>query len=121
MNIKIKGYLSQIGALKITSIDFDEISNNPFFCPDVSIVSDIEHLIDTLRKEGDSTGAKIEVSVMNLPVGLGEPVFDKLEADLAKALMSINAVKGFEVGRGFGLVDSKGSESRDEMLSLIHI
>ena len=102
LNIKIKGYLSQIGALKITAIDFDEISNNPFFCPDVSIVSDIEHLIDTLRKEGDSTGAKIEVYVMNLPVGLGEPVFDKLEADLAKALMSINAVKGFEVGRGFG-------------------
>ena len=101
--------------MKITSIDFDEINNNPFFCPDRSIVSDIEHLIDTLRKEGDSTGAKIEVSVMNLPVGLGEPVFDKLEADLAKALMSINAVKGFEVGRGFGLVDSKGSESRDEM------
>ena len=115
LNIKIRGYLSQIGALKITSIDFDEINNNPFFCPDGSIVSDIEHLIDTLRKEGDSTGAKIEVSVMNLPVGLGEPVFDKLEADLAKALMSINAVKGFEVGRGFGLVDSKGSESRDEM------
>ena len=115
LNIKVTGYLSQIGSLKIKSIDLSEINNNPFFCPDKDILKDIENLIDQLRKEGDSIGAKIEVVVSNLPVGLGEPVFDKLEADLAKGLMSINAVKGFEVGKGFDLVSAKGSESRDEM------
>ena len=115
LNIKVTGYLSQIGSLKIKSIDLSEINNNPFFCPDKDILKDIENLIDQLRKEGDSIGAKIEVVVSNLPVGLGEPVFDKLEADLAKGLMSINAVKGFEVGKGFDLVVAKGSESRDEM------
>ena len=115
LNIRVTGYLSQIGSLKIKSIDLSEINNNPFFCPDKDILKDIENLIDQLRKEGDSIGAKIEVVVSNLPVGLGEPVFDKLEADLAKGLMSINAVKGFEVGKGFDLVVAKGSESRDEM------
>ena len=115
LNIKVTGYLSQIGSLKIKSIDLSEINNNPFFCPDKDILKDIENLIDQLRKEGDSIGAKIEVVVSNLLVGLGEPVFDKLEADLAKGLMSINAVKGFEVGKGFDLVVAKGSESRDEM------
>jgi chorismate synthase len=115
LNVKVTGYLSQIGSLKIKSIDLSEINNNPFFCPDKDILKDIENLIDQLRKEGDSIGAKIEVVVSNLPVGLGEPVFDKLEADLAKGLMSINAVKGFEVGKGFDLVVAKGSESRDEM------
>ena len=115
LNISVTGYLSQIGSLKIKSIDLSEINNNPFFCPDKDILKDIENLIDKLRKEGDSVGAKIEVVVSNLPVGLGEPVFDKLEADLAKGLMSINAVKGFEVGKGFDLVSAKGSESRDEM------
>jgi len=115
LNIQITGYLSQIGPIKINNFDKKEISKNPFFCPDTNILKDIEKLIDKLRKEGDSTGARIEVSVSNMPVGLGEPVFDKLEADLAKAMMSINAVKGFELGGGFSLVDSKGSESRDEM------
>ena len=115
LNISVTGYLSQIGSIKINSIDLSEINNNPFFCPDKNVLKDIENLIDKLRKEGDSVGAKIEVVVSNLPVGLGEPVFDKLEADLAKGLMSINAVKGFEVGKGFDLVSAKGSESRDEM------
>ena len=115
LDIKIKGYLSQIGPIKINKIDLDQIDKNPFFCPDVDVLEDIENLIDSLRNEGDSTGAKIEICATNLPIGLGEPVFDKLEADLAKALMSINAVKGFEIGKGFDLVDAKGSESRDEM------
>ena len=115
LNISVTGYLSQIGSIKINSIDLGEINNNPFFCPDKNVLKDIENLIDKLRKEGDSIGAKIEVVVSNLPVGLGEPVFDKLESDLAKGLMSINAVKGFEVGKGFDLVSAKGSESRDEM------
>ena len=115
LGIKIKGYLSQIGPIKISNIDMNQIDKNPFFCPDVDVLEDIENLIDSLRKQGDSTGAKIEVCATNLPIGLGEPVFDKLEADLAKGLMSINAVKGFEIGKGFGLVNAKGSESRDEM------
>ena len=115
LNIKILGYLSQIGPIKIGEIDPAQIDQNPFFCPDINVLKDIENLIDNLRENGDSTGAKIEVSVTNLPIGLGEPVFDKLEADLAKGLMSINAVKGFEVGKGFDLISSRGSESRDEM------
>ena len=114
-DIEITGYLSQIGDIKISNFDVNQINENPFFSPDREVLEDIENLIDKLRKEGDSIGAKIEVSVSNMPVGLGEPVFDKLEADLAKGLMSINAVKGFEVGKGFGLVSAKGSEVRDEM------
>ena len=114
-DIEITGYLSQIGDIKISNFDLNQINENPFFSPDTEVLEDIENLIDKLRKEGDSIGAKIEVSVSNMPVGLGEPVFDKLEADLAKGLMSINAVKGFEVGKGFGLVSAKGSEVRDEM------
>ena len=115
LGINIRGYLSQIGSIKVSNIDFEQINQNPFFCPDSEILLDIENLIDELREDGDSVGAKIDISVSNMPVGLGEPVFDKLEADLAKGLMSINAVKGFEIGKGFGLVASKGSESRDEM------
>ena len=115
LNVKICGYLSQIGSIKISDFDADEIDRNPFFCPDSEIVPSIENLIDKLRRDGDSVGAKIEVSISNLPSGLGEPVFDKLEADLAKGLMSINAVKGFEIGKGFDLISSKGSEVRDEM------
>ena len=117
LDIKIIGYLSQIGSITISNFDSSQISLNPFFCPDPEVLTSIEDLIDQLRKDGDSVGAKIEVSVSNMPIGLGEPVFDKLEADLAKGLMSINAVKGFEIGKGFDLIHSKGSESRDEMTS----
>ena len=113
--INITGYLSQIGPVKISEVDFTQVDKNPFFCPDSKVLVEIETLIDKLRKEGDSVGAKIEVAVENMPIGLGEPVFDKLEADLAKGLMSINAVKGFEIGKGFDLIESKGSEVRDEM------
>ena len=113
--IGIKGYLSQIGTIEVNKIDLTQVDKNPFFCPDSEVLEDIETLIDNLRKEGDSIGAKIEVTVSNMPIGLGEPVFDKLEADLAKGLMSINAVKGFEIGKGFGLIASKGSDARDEM------
>ena len=115
LGINIVGYLSQIGSIKVSNIDIEQINQNPFLCPDSEILLDIENLIDELREDGDSIGANIDISVSNMPVGLGEPVFDKLEADLAKGLMSINAVKGFEIGKGFGLVASKGSESRDEM------
>ena len=85
LDIKIIGYLSQIGSISISNFDSSQISQNPFFCPDPEILTSIEDLIDQLRKDGDSVGAKIEVSVSNMPIGLGEPVFDKLEADLAKA------------------------------------
>ena len=113
--IEIHGYLKQIGELSITSIDFSEVNKNPFFCPDKSLVPEIEKYIDALRSEGDSVGAKIQINAKNMPLGLGEPVFDKLDADLAKALMSINAVKGVEVGEGMDVAGSKGSDSRDEI------
>ena len=113
--IEINGYLSQIGSLKVEEIDLNEIDNNPFFCPDKNMTPKIEKLIDKLREEGDSIGAKITVSVTNLPPGLGEPVFDKRDAEIAKALMGINAVKGVEIGLGFSVIETKGSESRDEM------
>ena len=87
------------------------------FCPDKGLIKELELLIDDLRKEGDSVGAQISIAVKNMPLGLGEPVFDKLDADIAKAMMSINAVKGVELGGGFSLVESKGSEVRDEMAS----
>ena len=113
--IEIHGYLKQIGELSITSIDFSEVNQNPFFCPDKSLVPEIEKYIDLLRSEGDSVGAKIQINAKNMPLGLGEPVFDKLDADLAKALMSINAVKGVEIGEGMAVAGSKGSDSRDEI------
>jgi len=113
--IEIHGYLKQIGELSIASIDLSEVNKNPFFCPDKSLVPEIEKYIDALRSEGDSVGAKIQINAKNMPLGLGEPVFDKLDADLAKALMSINAVKGVEVGEGMDVAGSKGSDSRDEI------
>jgi len=113
--IEINGYLKQIGELNISTIDFSEINRNPFFCPDKALVPEIEKYIDNLRSEGDSVGAKIQINARNMPLGLGEPVFDKLDADLAKALMSINAVKGVEIGEGMAVAGSKGSDSRDEI------
>ncbi|HIE50044.1 MAG TPA: chorismate synthase [Gammaproteobacteria bacterium] len=113
--IEIHGYLKQIGELSIASVDFSEVNKNPFFCPDKSLVPEIEKYIDILRSDGDSVGAKIQINATNMPLGLGEPVFDKLDADLAKALMSINAVKGVEVGEGMAVAGSKGSDSRDEI------
>jgi len=113
--ISVKGFLSEIGTLKVSSIDLNEINNNPFFCPDKNLVKEIAHLIDILRDEGDSIGARISVNVSGMPTGLGEPVFDKLDAELAHGLMSINAVKGIEIGNGFSVISEKGSEHRDEI------
>lgn len=113
--IEITGYLSQMGSVKIEQVDFAEISNNPFNCPDASKVKEMEELINSLRKAGDSTGARITVTANNMPVGLGEPVFNELDADIAKAMMSINAVKGVEIGAGFDSVSQLGSEHRDEL------
>lgn len=111
--IEIRGYLSQLGPIAIDSVDLDEVENNPFFCPDASKVGEMEEYMAALSKEGNSIGARITVCASNVPVGLGEPIFDRLDADIAKALMSINAVKGVEIGAGFESVVQKGSEHRD--------
>ncbi|MEN8261732.1 MAG: chorismate synthase [Pseudomonadota bacterium] len=114
-DIEIRGYLAQLGPIKIERVCWDEVENNPFFCPDPTKVSDMESYMDALRKEGNSIGARINVVAKGVPPGLGEPIFDRLDADLAYALMSINAVKGVEIGGGFACVESKGTEFRDEM------
>ena len=117
LGIEIKGYLSQIGTLRLGCEDLSFVNKNPFFCADENKVGEIETLMDDLRRSGDSIGAKISVLAANVPPGLGEPVFDKLEADLAHGLMSINAVKGVELGSGFASIAQKGSEHRDSMTS----
>ncbi|UAJ65516.1 chorismate synthase [Candidatus Schneideria nysicola] len=116
-NIKIQGFLSQIGPIRCELKDWDQIEKNPFFCPDPSQLELIDQLIRKLKKSGDSIGAKVTVLAENVPAGLGEPVFDRLDADLAHALMSINAVKGVEIGDGFTVVSKYGSENRDEITS----
>ena len=113
--ISIRGYLSQLGPIKAEQIDLDEVENNPFFCPDASKIKEMEEYMTALSKEGNSIGARINVVASGVPAGLGEPVFDKLDADLAAALMSINAVKGVEIGAGFASVEQKGTEHRDEI------
>ena len=112
---QITGYLSQLGPICIESVDFTVIEQNPFFCPDLSKVKEMEDYITVLSKEGNSVGARINVQASNVPAGLGEPIFDRLDADIAKALMSINAVKGVEIGSGFSSVSQKGTEHRDEI------
>ncbi|QCI15789.1 chorismate synthase [Buchnera aphidicola] len=113
--ITIRAYLSAMGNIKCSFKNWEEVEKNPFFCSDIEKVLKLETLIKNLKKSGDSIGAKITVLAENVPVGLGEPVFDRLDADLAHALMSINAVKGVEIGDGFSVVNQKGSEHRDEM------
>ena len=110
----IHGHLAQIGHLAFDVVDPNAVDENPFFCPDPAAVEDIAALIDALRRDGDSVGAKVTVVAANVPVGLGEPVFNKLDADLASALMGVNAVKGVEFGAGFASVRQRGSEHRDE-------
>ena len=112
---QVRGYLSQLGPIKIDTVDYAEIEQNPFFCPDLTKVSQMEEYMAALGKEGNSIGARITVIARNVPVGLGEPIFDRLDAEIAKALMSINAVKGVEIGAGFDSIEQKGSEHRDEI------
>ena len=113
--ITITAYLAQLGPICSETLDFQEINNNAFFCPDASKVSQMEAMIHQLRKDGDSIGAKITGIAIGAPPGLGEPVFDRLDADLAHSLMSINAVKGVEIGKGFSAIEQRGSEHRDEL------
>jgi chorismate synthase len=114
-NIEIIGFLQQMGEIVVRFEDEEEINNNPFFCPNKSQVTDLEECIDNLRGLGNSIGARVGVYARGVPVGLGEPVFDKLDAVLASAMMSINAVKGVEIGAGFNVIKQLGSEHRDEM------
>jgi len=115
--IVVEGCLLQMGDISVANIDWSEVTNNPFFCPDASVVGEMEALIDKLRRDGDSVGAKIMVTARGMFAGLGEPVFDKLDANIARAMMSINAVKGVEIGAGFLSVTQRGTEHRDEMTS----
>jgi chorismate synthase len=113
--VVVRGYLTQIGEIEIPFKSWDVVNDNPFFAADASVVAALEDYMDALRKSGDSVGAKLTVVAENVPVGLGEPVYDRLDAEIAYALMSINAVKGVEIGAGFGCVTQKGSEHGDEM------
>jgi chorismate synthase len=113
--VKIRGYLSQLGPIRIEQVDWHEIERNPFFCPDASKVAEMVTFMDALRKSGDSIGARLTVVAEGVPPGWGEPVFDRLDADIAHALMSINAVKGVEIGDGFACVEARGTDYRDEI------
>ncbi|OCG59383.1 chorismate synthase [Gilliamella sp. Nev5-1] len=115
LGVTIRGYLAQMGDVKCELKDWQQVEQNPFFCADESKLKELDQLLRALKKEGDSIGAKVCIVAENVPVGLGEPVFDKLDAELAHALMSINAVKGVEIGDGYAVVNKRGSENRDEI------
>ncbi|MDH5571639.1 MAG: chorismate synthase [Gammaproteobacteria bacterium] len=115
LGIEVRGYMAQLGPIKAEAFDWNEVGNNAFFFPDASKVNELEAYMDALRKEGNSVGARINVVATGVPPGLGEPIYDRLDAELAHSLMSINAVKGVEIGAGFESVVQKGTEHRDEM------
>ena len=110
-----RGCMSQLGELAIPFESWDHVPNNPFFAANASMLPTLEAYMDTLRRDGDSCGARIEVVAEQVPIGLGEPIYDKLDAEIAYALMGINAVKGVEIGAGFKSVAQKGSEHGDEL------
>ncbi len=113
--ITIQGWMSQLGPIRIPFVDAAQIGQNPFFAPDAAIVPQLEEYMDALRKSGDSVGAKISVAATGVPPGWGEPVYARLDAEIAYAMMGINAVKGVEIGDGFASIEQKGSEHGDEM------
>ncbi|MEJ2514583.1 MAG: chorismate synthase [Gammaproteobacteria bacterium] len=115
LGVEIRGWLSQLGPIRLDPVDLDTVDDNPFFCADPSRVAELEAYMNALWKEGDSIGARVDVEATGVPPGLGEPVFDKLDADIAHAMMGINAVKGVEIGAGFASVAQKGTEHRDEI------
>lgn len=115
LGIEVKGYLAQLGPIKVEKVDWALVETNPFFCPDADKIPEMEAYMKSLRKEGESIGARIQVVATGVPPGLGEPIFDRLDADIAHAMMSINAVKGVEIGAGFACVEQKGTEHRDEI------
>lgn len=111
----IRGYMSQLGPVEIPFISWDHVANNPFFAANQSLVPELESYMDELRRDGDSIGARIEVVAQNLPAGWGEPIYDRLDADIAHAMMGLNAVKGVSIGAGFESVAQRGSEHGDEL------
>ena len=113
--VTIQGWMSQLGPIRIPFVDAAQIGQNPFFAPDAAIVPQLEEYMDALRKSGDSVGAKISVAATGVPPGWGEPVYARLDAEIAYAMMGINAVKGVEIGDGFASIEQKGSEHGDEM------
>ena len=113
--VVVQGYLERMGSIHVEAIDWEEINRNLFFCPDAGKIDALEALIDETRRAGDSIGAAVRVVARGVPPGIGEPVFDKLDAAIASAMMSINAVKGVEIGSGFASVEQRGSEHRDEI------
>ncbi len=113
--IRVRGYLAQLGPLKPKNFDWDQVDRNDFFCPDAGLVAELESYMDALRKEGESIGARVSVVASGVPPGLGEPIFDRIDAEIAHAMMSINAVKGVEIGAGFASVELKGTQNRDEI------
>ncbi len=115
LGIEVKGFLSQLGPIKVENVTWPFDNDNEYFCPDEAKKEEIRQYMDKLLKQKNSVGAKITVVAKNVPVGLGEPVFDRLDAELAHALMSINAVKGVEIGDGFSVAEQLGTEHRDEM------
>jgi chorismate synthase len=115
LGVSIRGFLSQLGPIRPKGFDWAQVARNPFFCPCAETVPELESYMDALRKEGNSIGAAVTVVAAGVPPGLGEPIYDRLDAELAHALMSINAVKGVEIGAGFDCIEQKGTEHRDEL------
>jgi chorismate synthase len=113
--VVVRGYLAQLGGKRIAFEDWNEVDRNPFFSPNRAVVKDLEAFMDELRESGDSCGARVNVVAQGVPAGWGEPVYGRLDADIAWAMMSINAVKGVEIGAGFAAVEQKGAEHGDEM------
>ncbi len=112
---EIRGYLTQLGPVKVAFKSWNDVNENPFFAPDKNKIKELEAYMDALRKEGNSVGARINVVAESVPLGWGEPIFNRLDADIAQAMMSINAAKGVEIGAGFASVEQKGTEHRDEI------
>jgi len=116
LGVEVQGWLAQLGPIRTDQVlDWTQIDENPFFAPDPSVVPQLETFMDQLRKSGDSVGARVSAVARNVPAGLGEPVYGKLDAELAAAMMGINAAKGVEIGAGFASIEQRGSEHRDEM------
>ena len=113
--VRVRGYMSQLGPIAIPFVSWDEVPNNPFYAPNAEVVPELEAYMDQLRRDGDSVGARIEVVAENLPAGWGEPIYDRLDADIAHVMMGLNAVKGVSIGAGFDSIAQRGSEHGDEL------
>ena len=113
--VQVRGYMSQLGPISIPFVSWDEVPNNSFYAPNAGIVPELEAYMDQLRRDGDSIGARIEVVAENLPAGWGEPIYDRLDADIAHVMMGLNAVKGVSIGAGFDSIAQRGSEHGDEI------